>query len=58
MTDFLQQAWFPITAMLAVLAFLVLALNQRDRQRRRDALRGRPIVVTPVETNRDDDRLS
>ncbi|ESQ89701.1 hypothetical protein ABAC460_12605 [Asticcacaulis sp. AC460] len=57
MTDFLQQAWFPITAMLAVLTFLVLALNQRDRQRRRDALRSRPIIVTPAQVDRDDDRL-
>ncbi|EGF90486.1 hypothetical protein ABI_35090 [Asticcacaulis biprosthecium C19] len=58
MTDILQQIWFPIAAMMAVLAMLVFALNQRSRQRRRDALHNRPIIVTPVETHRDEDRLS
>ena len=58
MTDFLQQAWFPVTAILAMLAVLIFALNQRSRQRRRAEMNSRPIIVMPAEAHRDDGRLS
>lgn len=43
MPELIAQLWFPVTAMLAVLAALVFGLNQRSRQRRREA--NRPTLI-------------
>ena len=52
--EILQQIWFPITALLAVLALLVFALNQRARQRRRNARR--PVILTSADAYREEER--
>lgn len=59
MQDMLQVIWFPVVAMLAVVALVVWAMTWSRGHRQRDTLVvKRPVVIAPASDSREDDNLS